>query len=120
MSVKENKVGTVHILATYNNTIVTITVDGNVVASASAGILSFKGSKKSTPYAGGLIVAEAIRRAELKKFQFSKVYVKLKGVGHAREAAVRAIVAAKIPIIAIIEATGIPHNGCRPPKKPQK
>ncbi len=107
--------GTVHVQATFNNTIVSITDDGgNVVAWKSSGSAGFKGSRKSTPYAAQIAAEKAIEKA--KEFGLSKVNVIIKGIGSGRESAVRALMASGISIISIKDVTGIPHNGCRPRK----
>ncbi|MBA3679071.1 30S ribosomal protein S11 [Candidatus Saccharibacteria bacterium] len=107
--------GTVHVQATFNNTIVSITDDsGNVVAWKSSGSAGFKGSRKSTPYAAQIAAEKAIERA--KDFGLAKVDVIIKGIGSGRESAVRALMASGISISSIKDVTGIPHNGCRPRK----
>ena len=107
--------GTVHVQATFNNTIVSITDDGgNVVAWKSSGSAGFKGSRKSTPYAAQIAAEKAIERA--KEFGLSKVDVIIKGIGSGRESSVRALMASGITIASIKDVTGIPHNGCRPRK----
>lgn len=107
--------GRVNILATYNNTIVTFAdPQGNVLAWSSAGHCGFRGPKKSTPYAAGVIVrtaAEKVRDVGLKS-----VDVFIRGVGSGREAAVRALNACGFSIQSIKDVTPIPHNGPRPPK----
>lgn len=107
--------GRVNILATYNNTIVTFAdPQGNVLAWSSAGHCGFRGPKKSTPYAAGVIVrtaAEKVRDVGLKS-----VDVFIRGVGSGREAAVRALSACGFSIQTIKDVTPIPHNGPRPPK----
>lgn len=107
--------GQAHILATYNNTVVTLTdQNGNVLGWSSAGHVGFRGPKKSTPYAAGVIVrnvAEKVRDLGLKTLD-----VFVKGVGSGREAAVRALTANGFNISSIKDITPIPHNGPRPPK----
>ena len=117
--VKKNIVsGIAHIHSTFNNTIVTIADEaGNVVAWSSAGALGYKGSRKSTPYAAQL-VAEAAGKTAM-DHGMKKVDVSVKGPGPGREAAVRALSTAGLEIISINDVTPIPHNGCRPPKKPR-
>lgn len=111
-------VGTVHVQATFNNTIITITDDkGNVVSWCSAGSAGFKGSRKSTPYAAGIAAERAIATA--KDAGLSKVEVLVKGVGSGRESAVRALQSTGINVTSIRDVTGIPHNGCRP-RKPRR
>ena len=117
--VKKNIVsGVAHIHSTFNNTIVSICDEaGNVVAWSSAGALGYKGSRKSTPYAAQL-VAEAAGKTAM-DHGMKKVDVSVKGPGPGREAAVRALSTAGLEIISINDVTPIPHNGCRPPKKPR-
>lgn len=108
--------GQVHIFATFNNTIVTITdKKGNTISWASAGSAGFKGSRKSTPYAARLASANAARIAKDHGMQQAEIIVK--GPGPGRENAIRAIQAAGIRVTAIHDITPVPHNGCRPPKK---
>ena len=107
--------GQVHIQATYNNTIITLTdLNGGVLSWASGGLLGFKGAKKSTPYAASLIVKTAIEKT--KKMGLKDVDVFVKGVGSGRESAIRAIVSNGLNVNSIADVTPIPHNGCRPPK----
>lgn len=116
---KKNVVkGTAHIHSTFNNTIVTITDDaGNVLSWASSGTIGYKGSKKSTPFAAQM-AAEAAANAA-KDYGVKVVDVNVKGPGPGREAAVRSLQAAGLEINSIVDVTPIPHNGCRPPKKPR-
>lgn len=108
--------GIVHIKATFNNTIVTITdPQGNVVAWASAGNLGFKGSRKSTPFAAQITAEEASKRAM--EHGVRKVEVHVKGPGSGREAAIRSLQAIGLEISLIKDVTPIPHNGCRPPQR---
>ncbi|MFH1479211.1 MAG: 30S ribosomal protein S11 [Candidatus Omnitrophota bacterium] len=108
--------GIVHVLATFNNTIVTITdKQGNSIVWSSCGSVGFKGSKKSTPFAAQVAAKEAARKAVEQGLKDVEVYVK--GPGSGRESAIRAIQAAGLRISAIIDVTPIPHNGCRPPKR---
>ncbi|MDY0075015.1 MAG: 30S ribosomal protein S11 [Acholeplasmataceae bacterium] len=117
--VKKNiPLGVAHIHTTFNNTIVTITdMDGNAIAWSSAGALGFKGSKKSTPYAAQMS-AEAVAKAAMDNGMI-KVEVSVKGPGPGREAAIRSLQAAGLEITAIKDVTPVPHNGCRPPKRPR-
>ncbi len=117
--VKKNiPVGVAHIHTTFNNTIVTITdVDGNAIAWSSAGALGFKGSRKSTPFAAQMS-AEAVAKSALDNGMI-KVEVSVKGPGPGREAAIRSLQAAGLEITAIKDVTPVPHNGCRPPKRPR-
>lgn len=108
--------GVVHIKATFNNTIVTISdPQGNVLAWASAGNLGFKGSRKSTPFAAQLTAEEASKRAM--EHGLRKVDVYVKGPGSGREAAIRSLQAIGLEIALIKDVTPIPHNGCRPPQR---
>lgn len=110
--------GVAHIHSTFNNTIVTITDEaGNVVAWSSAGALGYKGSRKSTPYAAQM-VSEAAGKTAI-DHGMKTVEVSVKGPGPGREAAVRALQTAGLQITSINDVTPIPHNGCRPPKKPR-
>lgn len=108
--------GVAHVKATFNNTIITITtMNGDVVAWASAGKAGFKGSKKSTPFAA-TIAAEAAGR-EAAAMGMKRVHVHVQGPGSGRESAIQALQAAGLTIRSIKDVTPIPHNGCRPPKK---
>ena len=108
--------GHVHIQATFNNTIVTITdLTGNVISWGSAGIAGFKGSRKSTPYAAALAADGAAKRAMEHGMRQVEVYVK--GPGAGREQAVIQLQHAGIKVTGIEDVTPLPHNGCRPPKK---
>ena len=117
--VKKNiPLGVAHIHTTFNNTIVTITdPDGNAVAWSSAGALGFKGSKKSTPFAAQNS-AEAAAKGAIDQGML-KVEVYVKGPGPGREAAIRSLQSAGLEITAIKDVTPVPHNGCRPPKRPR-
>ena len=107
-----------HIHSTYNNTIVTITdKEGNVLSWASAGTIGYKGSKKKTPFAAGTS-AEAAGRAAL-DCGVKKVEVHVKGLGSGRENAIRQLQAVGLEVTSIVDETPIPHNGCRPPKRPR-
>ena len=108
--------GVVHVFATFNNTIVTITdKQGNTLAWASGGSSGFKGSRKSTPYAARLAGQSAAKKAMDHGMQEADVVVK--GPGPGREAAIRAVSGAGLSIRSISDVTSVPHNGCRPPKK---
>ena len=110
--------GVAHIHSTFNNTIVTITdTEGNAIAWSSAGALGFKGSKKSTPFAAS-VASEACAKAALDSGMI-KVEVSVKGPGPGREAAIRSLQVAGLEITSIKDVTPIPHNGCRPPKRPR-
>ncbi|MBI4461644.1 MAG: 30S ribosomal protein S11 [Acidobacteria bacterium] len=108
--------GVAHIQATFNNTIVTITDgEGNSVAWASAGSIGFKGSRKGTPFAAQQAASRAAQAA--RDFGMRTVEVRVRGPGSGRESAVRALGAAGLQVTSIRDATPIPHNGCRPPKR---
>lgn len=108
--------GQVHIYATFNNTIVTVTdMQGNTVTWGSAGSVGFKGSRKSTPFAARLATEQAINAAMAMGLQ--EVEVLVKGPGPGRESAIRAIGALGLKVLSISDITPVPHNGCRPPKR---
>ncbi len=108
--------GQAHIQATFNNTLVTISdPNGNVLSWSSAGSSNFKGSRKSTPYAAQVTAETAARKAMEHGVRQIEVFVK--GPGSGREAAIRALQAAGMQVVSIIDVTPIPHNGCRPPKR---
>ncbi|HBD74071.1 MAG TPA: 30S ribosomal protein S11 [Acholeplasmataceae bacterium] len=110
--------GVAHIHTTFNNTIVMITdLNGNAVTWSSAGALGFKGSRKSTPFAAQMS-AEAAAKSALDNGMI-KVDVEVKGPGPGREAAIRSLQAAGLEISSIKDVTPVPHNGCRPPKRPR-
>ena len=110
--------GIAHIHSTFNNTIVTICDEnGNAVAWSSAGALGYHGSRKSTPFAAQQ-AAEAAAKAAV-DHGMKTVEVNVKGPGPGREAAVRSLQVAGLEIVAINDVTPIPHNGCRPPKRPR-
>ncbi len=107
-----------HIHSTYNNTVVTITdKEGNVISWASAGTIGYKGSKKKTPFAAGMS-AEAAGKVAADN-GVKKVEVIVKGLGAGRENAIRSLQTAGLEITSINDATPVPHNGCRPPKRPR-
>jgi small subunit ribosomal protein S11 len=113
---KNVPVGHAHIQSTFNNTIVTITdTSGNVISWGSAGLVGFKGSRKSTPYAAAQTADGAARRAMEHGVRQIEVFVK--GPGAGREQAIRSLQAAGLEVSAITDVTPIPHNGCRPPKR---
>lgn len=108
--------GQVHIYASFNNTIVTVTdPQGNTVSWASAGSAGFKGSRKSTPFAARLAAEQAIKNAQAMGLQ--EVDMIVKGPGPGRESAIRAVQQMGIKVRSISDITPVPHNGCRPPKK---
>jgi small subunit ribosomal protein S11 len=105
-----------HIKATFNNTTVTIADGkGDALCWASAGTSGFKGSRKSTPFAGQCAAQQAAEKAS--KFGVKELDVKVKGPGSGRESAITALQAAGMTIKSIEDVTPLPHNGCRPPKK---
>ena len=107
--------GIVHISSSFNNTVVSVTdLKGNVIGWSSAGKLNFKGSRKSTAYAGQVVCQDACRQAM--GHGLKEVEVRVKGPGSGRESAVRAVQAIGLEITTISNVTPIPHNGCRPPK----
>jgi small subunit ribosomal protein S11 len=108
--------GQVHIFASFNNTIITITdPQGNTVCWGSAGSAGFKGSRKSTPFAARLAAEQAIKAAQAIGIQEIELFVK--GPGPGRESAIRAVQSLGLKVRSISDITPVPHNGCRPPKK---
>lgn len=109
--------GIAHVYSSFNNTIVTITdVQGNTIAWTSAANCGYRGSRKSTPYAAGE-AAQKAGQAVVENFGMKNVQVRVKGPGPGRESAIRALHAVGLKIVSITDVTGIPFNGCRPPKK---
>ena len=110
--------GVAHIHSTFNNTIVTITdTQGNVIAWSSAGALGYKGAKKATPFAAQLAAQAAAKTAFDQGLR--QVDVEVKGPGAGRASAVRALASVGLQVLSIEDTTPIPHNGCRPPKRPR-
>lgn len=108
--------GVAHVNATFNNTMVTITdAQGNAISWSSAGMMGFKGSRKSTPYAAQVAAEDAGRKAQ--EHGMKTLDVEVKGPGSGRESALRALQAIGFSINSIRDVTPIPHNGCRPPKR---
>ena len=108
--------GIVHIQASFNNTIISVTdPHGNVIAWSSTGLHNFKGSRKNTPFAARITAEDATRKAQ--EFGMKEVEVYIKGPGSGRESALRAIASEGIKVSSIRDVTPIPHNGCRPPKQ---
>jgi len=99
----------------YNNTLITISdLNGEIITWSSAGLLGFKGTKKSTPYAANLVAKDCVEKA--KKFNLTNIKVVVKGIGPGRESAIRGLAGTGLNIISIMDATPMPHNGVRRPK----
>jgi len=114
----EAKTGVIHIHASPNNTIVTLTDNnGGVLAWASSGTVGYKGTKKSTPYAAGQAATVVAEKA--KALGIEKVSVSLNGIGQGKDTAIRSIDAVNLQITELNDDTPVPHNGCKPPKKPR-
>ncbi|MBO6503169.1 MAG: 30S ribosomal protein S11 [Kordiimonadaceae bacterium] len=108
--------GVAHVNASFNNTMITITdVQGNAISWSSAGMMGFKGSRKSTPYAAQVAAEDAGKKAQ--DHGMKSLEVEVKGPGAGRESALRALQAIGFTITSIRDVTPIPHNGCRPPKR---
>jgi small subunit ribosomal protein S11 len=108
--------GVAHVSATFNNTKITITdAQGNTISWASAGMMGFKGSRKSTPYAAQLAAEDAGKKAQ--EHGMKTLEVEVRGPGSGRESALRALQSVGLQITSIRDVTPIPHNGCRPPKR---
>ena len=114
---KKNVVqGVAHVAATFNNTIITITdTVGNAISWSSAGMMGFKGSRKSTPYAAQVAAEDAAKKAV--EHGMRTLDVEVSGPGSGRESALRALQAVGLTVTSIRDVTPIPHNGCRPPKR---
>ena len=109
--------GIVYIKASFNNTIITVTdLRGNVAAWSSAAKAGFRGSRKSTPFAAQ-VASDVLAKDCMERFGLKNVHVKVKGPGPGRESSIRALAIAGLKILTIEDITGIPHNGCRDPKK---
>jgi len=107
--------GIVNITISYNNTLISVAdLQGNVIAFSSSGLLGFRGSKKSTPYAANLVAKDAVEKA--KRFGLMNVRIVVKGVGPARESAVRGVAGTGLNITSLMDATPVPHNGVKSPK----
>ncbi len=110
--------GIANIRVSYNNTIVTITdKEGNAVSWASAGTLGYKGSKKKTPYAAGLAAESAAKAAY--ELGMRTVEVNINGVAPSRDTALRSLISGGLEVTTLSDVTPVPHNGCRPPKRPR-
>lgn len=108
--------GSAYILASYNNTIVTVTdPNGNTLGWASSGMAGFKGPKKATPYAATMVVKNLMDK--IAGYGVKEVNVYIKGIGAGREGAIRALHSNGLNVLSINDVTPIPHNGCRPPKR---
>ena len=108
--------GQVHVQASFNNTIITVTDSkGNVLTASSAGACGFRGSKKGTAYAAQVASEKAVQAAK-QQYGLSKADVYIKGIGLGRDAAVRVLMSQDITIDSIADVTGVPHGGVRPPK----
>ncbi|NNF77666.1 MAG: 30S ribosomal protein S11 [Rhizobiales bacterium] len=108
--------GVAHVNASFNNTMITITdVQGNTIAWASAGMMGFKGSRKSTPFAAQVAAEDAGKKAQ--EHGMNTLEVEVRGPGSGRESALRALQSVGFQITSIRDVTPIPHNGCRPPKR---
>jgi len=108
--------GIVHVNASFNNTMITVTdAQGNTISWSSAGMMGFKGSRKSTPYAAQVAAEDAARKAS--EHGVRTVEVEVTGPGSGRESALRALQAVGLTVTSIRDVTPIPHNGCRPPKR---
>jgi small subunit ribosomal protein S11 len=108
--------GNAFIQSTFNNTIVTVTdLNGEVISWASSGSVGFKGTKKGTPFAAQLAAENAARRAV--DLGMKRINIFIKGPGSGRETAIRSIGTTGMSVVSIRDVTGVPHNGCRPPKR---
>ena len=107
--------GVAHISVSYNNTLIGISdLQGNIVAWSSAGLLGFRGTKKSTPYAAGMVAKDVVEKAS--KYGLANLKIVVRGIGPAREAAVRSLAGTGLHITAIMDETPVAHNGVKSPK----
>lgn len=114
-TIKQVSQGCAYIHATFNNTIVTLTdLNGNTISWSSSGHCGFKGPKKATPYAAGIVVKDAVERA--RETGLSELHVFVSGIGSGRDSAVRALNANGLIVLSIKDITPLPHNGCRASK----
>ena len=105
-----------HVLATFNNTIISLTDDkGNVISTSSSGACGFKGARKGTPYAAQVASEKVL--SVVKDYQIKNISVFVKGIGSGRDSAIRALAAQQVNVASIADITGVPHNGCRPRKQ---
>ncbi|MCD6413890.1 MAG: 30S ribosomal protein S11 [Elusimicrobia bacterium] len=112
----QSREGRIYISTSYNNTIVTVTDNsGNAIVSSSAGARGFKGTRKGTSYAAGIVAQHVSKKA--REMGMEKVAVFLKGPGTGRETAIRSVQASGLKVTSVRDVTPIPHNGCRPKKK---
>lgn len=110
--------GIAHISSTLNNTLITITDEsGNCVLQESAGTLNYKGTKKATPYVANLVASKIGKNAQ--NLGLQNLIIKVKGIGRGKEIAIRTLSTFGFNVTEIIDVTPLPHNGCRPPKKPR-
>ena len=113
---KNISLGIVHIKATFNNTIITVTdIQGNVIAISTAGSHGFKGAKKATPYAAQITVDKVSEEA--KEHGVKTISIRIKGAGSQRESAMRAVFSQNFVVTSITDVSGVAHNGVRPPKR---